>query len=339
MDAPTLLPTSRPPAPPAGFALPAIVLGLALLAMLASTGFLVSWLETRSSAGFVAGTRAFYVADGGLATALADTAPPPAIVIGPGIARVRLRPLLALGPGERLVRFEADGSVAFRGDTTTRRVMQEAWLGDPPRAPAALLAADPASAATAVGTISGVDAGACGAAAVAGIASWRPITTGAGLAVLGSPPVRTLPASTGPAALTGLRWDELLSTFGPTVDAVVPPDPWPGTGPSTLVRLDAPGPLGAAHAGEGALLATGDLVLADGFRWSGLILVGGSLSASGRATIRGAVLTGLDSLRAGATDLGPGPLDLAFDACAVTAAAARLVPLPAAVPGMWRERW
>lgn len=326
---------------PRGFALPATVMGLALLSLLTATGFLVSWLEVRSSGTFGAGTAAFYVADGGLATALASR--PPAgsftVALGGGVADVRFERLLDPGIGETLYRVVAEGSVMARGTPITRGVSRVAWVGDPPRAAAALLVADTLDAAAATGTISGLDAGGCGTAPIPGIAGWRPVTPGPGLVVLGSPPLHTVPAGVSVAALTGIRWADLLPPVGPRPDAVVPPDAWPVPGSPVLVRVDGSGPLGPGESGTGALLATADLVLAEGFQWTGLVLVGGSLTVTGDIAIRGAVATGLDANLSGSGDLGAGRIDLSFDSCAVASAAARLAPLPAAIPGTWRERW
>ena len=324
-----------------GFALPAIVMALALLALLSATGFLVSWLEVRSSSAFSAGTAAFYVADGGLATALARPSPPaPAtIALGGGVADVRFEPLLDLGPGETVYRVRSEGTVVMRGAPITRGVSRVAWIGAPPRAAAALLVADTLRATSATGSVSGLDSGACGGAAVAGVASWGPVVPGPGLLVLGAPPLRTVPAATSVTALTGIRWDDIVLPGGPTPDALVPPDPWPAPGSPAFVRIDVPGPLGPGESGAGALVATGDLVLDDGFRWTGLVLVGGSLTITGDVAITGAVATGLDATLAGSGQLGAGRVDISFDSCAVASAAARLAPLPAAIPGTWRERW
>ncbi len=330
-----------PDAGRAGFALPATLLVLALVCLLTATGFFASWLEVRSSGAFIAGTRAFYVADAGLATALATASPgsPLTIAVGGGVATVRFRRLLDLGPGEALFLVDADGAVVARGDTTRRGVTRVAWVGDPPRAAAALLVADTLRAASATGILSGIDLGPCGGGPIAGVASWLPPALGPGLAASGTPSSATLSPASGVTRITGIRWADLVGAGGPVPDAVVPPDPWPSSGSPTFVRVGAAGPLGPGRSGAGVLLAPGDLRLDDGFGWTGLILVGGSLSLAGDVTVRGAVATGLDTTRAGVTDLGPGRVDVAYDSCAVAAATARLRPLPAAIPGSWRERW
>lgn len=330
---------ARPASP--GFALPATLFVLSILSLLAATGFLVSWLEVRSSAAFGAGTAAFYVADGGLATALAARPPasPAAIAVGAGVADVRFERLLRPAVGEALYRVVSEGTVLARGVPVTRGVSRIAWVGDPPRAAAALLVADTLRVFPTTGAVSGLDAGGCGPGSLPGVASWRPFTPGAGLLVIGAPPVDTLAASRSVAELTGIRWADLFPPDGPTPDAIVPSDPWPAAGAPVFVRLDAPATLGPAESGRGALVAADDLVLADGFRWTGLLLVGGSLTITGDVAVRGAVATGLDPGRAGMGDLGPGPVAISFDSCAVAGAAARLAPFPAAVPGTWRERW
>jgi len=327
-----------------GFALPGIVLGLALLSLIASTGFLVSWLEVRGSGAFVAGTRAFFAADGGLATGLAATAVPPSMTgsVGLGVegATFTYWPLIGVEPGEWLYVVRSRGWTDLAGTRITREVERVAWFSDAPRPVAALLARGPVDASRAAGEISGFDLGSCGATSVPGLATWSGAVTGPGLVVRGVPAQVSLPAGTSLASLTGIRWGDLAAGLTVPASATVPPDPWPTSGPAwSQVRLAHPGPLGPAESGRGALVALGDLILADGFGWDGLVLVGGDLLITGAVSVRGGVLAGLDPATVSRVDLGAGNVSILFDSCSAEGAAAAIAPLAAGKPGTWRERW
>jgi hypothetical protein len=85
----------------------------------------------------------------------------------------------------------------------------------------------------------------------------------------------------------------------------------------------------AGGRGQGILLADGDLVLTDGFEWTGLILVKGSLSITGAgATVHGAVVA-QDGGAPPGNALG-GNTTIAYSSCAVgraLSAAAGLRPI------------
>jgi hypothetical protein len=126
----------------------------------------------------------------------------------------------------------------------------------------------------------------------------------------------------------------------PPPDAVVPGDPWPTSASGwPYIRLGAPGPLGPGHSGQGVIVADGDLQIANGFVWRGLVLVGGSLRLFGDVALQGAVVAGLDPNQSASVDLGNGIVSIEFDPCAVGQAAKRLEPYPAPIPGTWREVW
>ena len=141
-------------------------------------------------------------------------------------------------------------------------------------------------------------------------------------------------------AETGIRWTELLASWGPRPDATVPPDPWPTSGgDSSYTRVSGSRTLGAGSSGRGALVVEGDLTLDDGFAWRGLILVGGTLILDGDVSVSGAVASGLAGGAGVAADFGGHRIDLRFSACAVAAAAERLTAPAAAIPGTWYEVW
>jgi len=360
-DTPRLPGTGRLPRLPifgnGGFALPFALLTLVGVSLLVSTGFLLAWLDGRSARAFSDSTRAFYLAEAGLATAL-DTAtgPVPALAslrLATGTANVTFERLHQLSAGEAVFRIEAEGAVGQMGDSLRRSVGRLVWIADPPRPRAALIAVGGITSAGASGRISGFDPTAgcapvggspAGASpAVAGLMQWTGAVPppGGPLAISGLPPLRIVPSNASLAAETGLRWTELLATFGPTPDAVIPPNPWPtgGSTPTSFVLLRGPVVLGAARSGSGALVVDGDLTLGTGFQWRGAVLVGGVLRLNGDILIRGAMLTGLAGLGGVSVDLGPHRIDLQFDSCAYLQAARRLTARAAAIPGTWYEVW
>lgn len=144
------------------------------------------------------------------------------------------------------------------------------------------------------------------------------------------------------ASETGIRWSEIIASYGPVPDATVPPDPWPSGGVAgswPYIRVPGSTTLGAGRSGQGALVVEGDLTLGGGFSWRGLILVGGTLRLSGSASLRGAAISGLAGVGPTAVDLGSHRIDLEFDSCAVAQAAGRLTAPAAAIPGTWYEVW
>jgi hypothetical protein len=85
--------------------------------------------------------------------------------------------------------------------------------------------------------------------------------------------------------------------------------------------------------GQGVLLADGDLELADGFDFYGVIVVAGRLTMVGPGTR----ITGLVLLRHSPSDTArlTGPGEVALSRCAITRAAGRSVPLRPLPGGSW----
>lgn len=339
-----------------GFALPFTLFALAMISILAAAGFLLSTVEWHMGRAHSASLRAFYVADGGLQQLLGTTVDLPAatslFVLPDGDASVTSKPLLELVPGRWLYRTTSVARVSrpvfgFAARTVAATLLATSPL-DPP---AALVAAGPLTAVSSAGTVAGADiadASCAGGGDRAGVltsdasrASWE----GGPLALVGAPPVR----STGPAfdvpSQTGILWHELVEPAATPPDAVHPDEPWPPAAatsavgaPVILVRPSAD-PL-AASDGRGVLLAAGHLTLHDGFRWRGLILVGGRLTVRGHVVVEGVVMAGLSpslAVDGVGVDLDGATLDLRYHSCYVDAAAQRLVGPPVLVPGTWTE--
>ncbi|MDX1579469.1 MAG: hypothetical protein R3266_13365, partial [Gemmatimonadota bacterium] len=266
--------------------------------------------------------------------------------IGRGTARVAFDKLIDIAPGESLYRVTAEGRATSGGSTIRRRVGRLAWVADPPRLPATLVAWGGTAGTGPSGSVSGFDAGSGCPGTPASIAGLASLAAGPppfpSLALAGSPPTLVWPPGTSLAAETGIRWTELLAPYGPRSDATVPPDPWPGPGAGggwPFIRLAGPATIGGGRSGRGTLVVDGDLTIGAGFSWTGLVLVGGALSFRGAATIRGGALAGLAGAAAPALDLGSAALDLRYDACAVARAAGRITAPAAGLPGTWFEAW
>ena len=340
----------RPGAASRGFALPAAMLTLLLVSLMAAGGFLLTWIDGQSASAFARSTEAFYVAESGLATALAlAELPNPSVrpvTLGAGTATVSFERILELRGGEAVYRVESRGQVVSGDAIFERSVGQLLWVAGPPQVPGALVLVGSTGAIPPEGTITGLDAfgSACPQqpSPVAGVAYWGGPAPppGAALAIAGAPSARSMPADVSVAGETGIRWAELLAAFGPIPDATVPPDAWPAaaTG-STYIRIPGPALLGAGSSGRGALVVEGDLTLDDGFAWTGLILVGGALILNGDISVQGSVASGLAGAAGVAADFGGHRIDLRFDACAVAAAAEGLTAPAAAMPGTWYEVW
>ena len=333
-----------------GFALPWTMIVLLLVSLMAASGFLFTWIEGQSARAFVRATEAFFVAEGGLATALAEAEGPspavPPVSLGGGTATVTFEPLIDLRPGETVFRVESRGEIASGGVTFERSVGQLLWVAGPPRMSGALVLRGGVSGTPPQGTITGLDplGSACPEqpSPVAGVAYWGgpPPVPDSLLTIRGSPPDRAISSAVSVAAETGIRWPELLADWGPHPDATVPPDPWPPPGPGwPSIRIPGSAALGAAESGRGALVVEGDLTLDAGFAWRGLILVGGTLLLNGNVSISGTVASGLEGGLGVAADFGGHRIDLNFDACAVLEAAIRLTAPPAVIPGTWYEVW
>ena len=130
------IPRRRVPVPPAaeprGFALPSVMLTLLLVSLMAAGGFFVTWVDGQSARAFARSTEAFYVAESGLATALALAEMPnpsvPPVTLGVGTATVSFEHLLELRPGEAVYRVESLGRVVY-GGANLRAVGGAAPLG------------------------------------------------------------------------------------------------------------------------------------------------------------------------------------------------------------------
>lgn len=333
-----------------GFALLVTLLALVAVSVTAAGAVFVARSERRISHNHRAAVEALEVARGGLSGYLSvpgDSAPPRTVPVGPDTARVDATRLLFLAPDslEVLYRVTARGVRAGPGKTpaATRTVSTLALAGPGRLRPAGAIAAGgPVRVASGPSvTLDGSDA--CGgpAGATAGIAVGPGRLHGALPSADGDPPIddRRPPdellrdSGIDSAAWAGLR----VGWPAPPDYSVRPSRGWPARVPGwPVIRLEGGAPvLGSGHGGRGTIIAPGDLALRRGFRWEGLVLVGGTLAAVDSAVVRGAVLSGLnvhDGALPDTTLLGGGAT-FRFDACAARRAASELFDRLAEKPG------
>jgi len=338
---------SRPPAD-AGFALPATIMTLTLLSLLAAGGLLMAWTELLSARAFRHSGRAHGLAEAGLATAIARArGPSPSIGpigFGSDTVRVSFTQIGLLSKSERLFEVRSEATVAVGADRFVRTVAEVLWIADPLSVPAALSAQGNVAGSAASGSVSGLSATpTClspHASPVAGIAARPADSVNVGsLTVTGSPAETDL--SDALARVAGLRWERLVGGRGARPDATWPDEPWPDSDSSgpVFVIVPAPDTLTSSESGYGVIAGAADLTLGHGFTWDGLVLAGQTLHLLGNATVSGAVMAGLGGGAALAADLGTGQVSFSFDPCAVARSAERIAEPPAPVPGTWREVW
>lgn len=333
---------------------------LLLVSLLAAAGHALSTLELRTSEAHREAVETFYRADGALQDYLGrlETAPGAAasVTVGGGAVALSARRLLALPDGRSLHGIRSWATTAPAGGGTIRRgVGRVIVTAGEVRLPAALVTSGTLDAADGSTLLDGLDdagdAGCRSGASMAGLAlptAMEPPSP-TQMDIRGEPPVLTLDDPSRLRRLSGLDWTALLEAFGPRAAARVPEEPWPGASPSPegaagdpwpVIRVQGTYHLDASHSGRGAILADGDLELADGFAWDGLVLVEGGLSLAGPVRIRGGIGAGLGALAGrepGAVTIFGAGVDVRFHSCHAAASAEALTLPPAAVPGTWFE--
>ncbi|MFQ5680306.1 MAG: hypothetical protein ACE5HP_12715 [Gemmatimonadota bacterium] len=339
---------------PEGFVLPVALGTLTLLSLLATAGWVLSVIELRRSQTHRAAVEAFYAADGALQAFVGaspvplDSATPYMYRIAGAATTVSLEPLLDLENGDLLMRAMARAFLRPPEGGKVRRSVGSVLLVLPElRPPGAMTLWNTLQSAGSSGTVSGLDAapapGCLTSPDVAGIAGLSAPPSLGGLTLLGNPPVVQLSSASALADSTGLRWRALVGPGGPRPDAEWPRDPWPLTPPGErwpLIKLARGASLGQAESGRGALLATGELELSDGFSWEGILLVAGAVRITGRVRITGALLAGLDSVLGApqpGNELASDDVQILFHSCNVVTAARRLALPLTPVPGSWYE--
>lgn len=341
-----------------GAALPATLFALLAIGVLAASGFLFAFLESRAAANHAASVQAFYVAEAGLSRALAATAGDTASrsvtlhQVDGGVARVESRRLIRLdGPRELRVVVSEGTHDPGREGPAQRSVAQVVLAPRPFDPPAALLAADTVRL-KAGDRVSGKDpsVGSCPGVPelVAGLAVRPGRFVGDTVSIDGTPALLETAEIEAALRRSGLdARNALRREFIQPEWLIV--DRWPGEplaegAGSTAAFADAAAPpITGTVAGAGVLVMAGDLTVAGELSWEGLVLVGGSAEVTGRLEVRGMVVVGLGvpegeaAGRSAGSLTGSGRVIVQYDACAAAGAAARAARGTIRRPGGWYE--
>ncbi|HUF13754.1 MAG TPA: hypothetical protein VMN78_11685, partial [Longimicrobiales bacterium] len=93
--------------------------------------------------------------------------------------------------------------------------------------------------------------------------------------------------------------------------------------------------------GRGTLIVTGDLTVNGSTKWDGILLVGGTAEADGNNTVRGTIISALNTklgMTVGVSDVGNGTKTYVYNSCNIANALARfgtLVPMQ----NTWVDNW
>jgi hypothetical protein len=175
------------------------------------------------------------------------------------------------------------------------------------------------------GTISGVDE--CGQqSSVAGVTVPKGDLTVAGsFSPQGSPPVDTSQTMTQLQAATDINWQSVLNG-GITADITIPGGTFPSWGQFTadtsywpVIRVHTNN-YSLPNAGRGMIIADSNFSISGSNMWDGIILVGGQLTSNGNNTTSGATISGLNLLIGGSADTAS--VNASIDSTSVTDATA-----------------
>jgi hypothetical protein len=342
------------------------------LTALAAAGMMITDTELRQSENTEMSTRAFYVADAALNDFLgvADTllAPSASYTFPDGTATVQTTQFLVLTADSSMIlnRVTAVGTCTFPGGGTATRTVSRLVLWDgggrnKVSAPGAFTSVTGLEVLGNAGTLDGKDQAdplICPSAGdtIPGVTvpDTMFVTNSDTSGVHGDPPIEdSYPTTLELAESLNIDWADVLSGSSPPFDYHVTasknwpdmsgfgPDDWPVTvfDPSDPKKNN----LAMQENGQGLLIVPGDLELGGGFHWDGVIMVGGSVKASGGPGVTGAVIAGLNVLlgdSVATTDLGSGTISFLYDSCIAQKAFKNLgvtPPVVAEEPGTWTE--
>jgi len=193
------------------------------------------------------------------------------------------------------------------------------------------------------GTISGVDE--CGAAPdVAGVTvpDSGYIQNGGAPVPDGTPPVEELGTVPQTSDAVNIDWDAIVNHGAITPDVAIPGDPWPTfTDPNYWPIIQVTGNYSLPTSGRGTLIVTGDLTVSGSTKWDGILLVGGTGTADGNNTVRGTIISALNTklgMTVGVSDVGNGTKTYVYNSCNIANALARfgtLIPMQ----NTWVDNW
>ncbi len=357
--------TPHPRRAPRGIALPMAVMAVALLTSLIAGALIVLGSEQRTINTQDATTRAAALAQSAMTwfmnergTTFNFTSAPPAAsestrinYTGIGYADVvltRLKPQVGGGVAVYLVRSHAvlTGGTLSGLPAAERTVSQYAqFKPQKMEVSAGWTSLTGLTKNGGAGTLTGFDQ--CGdSSAVAGVAV--PTVPGydqnGGASVpTGNPPILNLGTQAQTNASVKMDWGAIRNADAVTPTVTIPPGSFPTSFPSGYwpVILIKTSPYTLPNAGQGLIIATGDLTVSGSEMWNGIMLVGGKLTSNGNNTVEGAVISGLNmtlGLATAESDIGNGTKTYAYNSCSVASALAALGVL---VPfnNAWADNW
>jgi hypothetical protein len=143
-----------------------------------------------------------------------------------------------------------------------------------------------------------------------------------------------------------IDWDGIVNHNAIVPDIIIPGDPFPSSADFAqpdywpVIRIDDP-TFSVPYTGQGTIIATGDLVIAGGDKWRGIVMVGGILTSNGNNTVLGATITGLNTML-GMTvpinDVGNGTKVFQYDSCNVKSATNRYSSM-LLISNTWVDNW
>jgi hypothetical protein len=158
----------------------------------------------------------------------------------------------------------------------------------------------------------------------------------------GTPPVEELGTVSQTADAVNIDWDAIVNHNAITPDVVIPGDPWPTfTNANYWPIILVTGNYSLPTSGRGTLIVTGDLTVNGSTKWDGILLVGGTATADGNNTVRGTIISALNTklgMTVGVSDVGNGTKTYVYNSCNIANALGRfgtLVPMQ----NTWVDNW
>jgi hypothetical protein len=165
---------------------------------------------------------------------------------------------------------------------------------------------------------------------------------------MGSPPFDTLQTFNTLKANSSIDWAGILAGSIPA-DITIPGQSFPSWGQFSsdttywpVIRIH-PNGYSLPNQGRGIIIADSDFTISGSNMWSGIILVGGTLTSNGYNTVYGSTISGLNYLIGGTPSISKlddsyanGNKSYAYDSCSVAQAASRLRKY-VAMPNTWMD--
>jgi hypothetical protein len=321
-----------------GFALPMVILIIAILTAALAAGFTATSAEIETNAAQRGSNRAFQIAQSGLEqflvrrneagfcqSCMAD--PTDSTNNGIDSARVtvskgyvdviatRVRPFVDNNtPALYFIRAHGvdTSKVALSGAGRTTKAertvgVYASWNTNTMKVLSGWTSLSGLSKQGTAGAISGVDE--CGkAASVAGLAVPKgDLTISGQWTPTGSPPADTFKTEAQLEANIGIDWNAIRNGNAITADFVIPPANFPDanwfaadTTRWPIIHITTNYSL--PNRGRGMLIVDGDFSINGSDMWDGIILVGGKLTSNGDNTVAGATVSGLNKLLGASVD-------------------------------------